>query len=819
MTSHIDDLLDRATVEELVALTAGRDFWHTVPIPRLGIPEMRVSDGPVGARGTRFDGEASICAPCSTLLAATWDVDAVQRIGELLGRETKAKGASVLLAPTVNIHRTPVGGRNFECMSEDPYLTSRVAVHYVRGLQSEGVASCIKHFVGNDTEFERNTIDSRIDQRTLREVYLRPFEAAVTEAGVMAVMTAYNRVNGPWAADSPLLADVLRGEWGFDGLVISDWFGLHSTAEGVTAGLDLEMPGPTLHRGERLLAAIEAGEVSVDDVRTLARRVLELMDRTGALRADGPGPETTRHDQADIHLVRRIAAQGMVLLRNTPATFDPTTAATVLPLQLDGVRRVAIIGPNAALGEVMGGGSAHVTPTSVSTPLDALRSFFDAAGVEVMHAPGCQIHRRLPEMDLRRCSDPVVDIYDDPAGLDDPSATPVSSGTTGTTRLMWVTDPTGQGSANPRFGVRLSTTFTPDVSGVWKFGVESVSPARVIVDGATVIDNVDVPVGGSFFGMGRGEEVAEVNMEAGRGYRLEVEMRHAPVGTGMGGINIGALAPTSGDLLADAIDLAATADLSILVVGTNDNWESEGWDRTTLDLPGVQDALIAGVAQVSPATVVVVNAGSPITMPWLHDVHAVLVSWFPGQEMGNALVDLLSGAAEPQGRLPVTFPLRLEDTPGFEHNPGRNGVANYLEGRLMGHHWYSTIGREPLFPFGFGLGYGCADIADVVANGAYEVECTVANAGDRDAVEVVQIYAHLLERDGLPADEPDQQLVGFAKVAAPAGSSQRVRIALDPRGYRRWDVAADGWTTPALPYELRIGRSVSDIVARVNVQL
>ncbi len=815
MTIDIDDLLDRATVEELVALTAGRDFWHTVAIPRLGIPEMRVSDGPVGARGTRFDGEASICAPCSTLLAATWDVDAVQRIGELLGRETKAKGASVLLAPTVNIHRTPVGGRNFECMSEDPYLTARIAVGYVRGLQSQGVASCIKHFVGNDTEFERNTIDSRIDERTLREVYLRPFEAAVREAGVMAVMTAYNRINGPWSADSPLLAEVLRGEWGFDGLVMSDWFGLHSTADAVKAGLDLEMPGPTLQRGQQLLDAIERGEVTFDDVRTLARRVLQLMQRTGALEADGPGPETTRHDPDDIALVRRTAAQGMVLLRNVPATTDHT----VLPLQLHGVRRVAIIGPNAALGEVMGGGSAHVTPTSVSTPLEALTAHFAAAGIEVEHQAGCQIHRRLPELDLRRCGPVAVDIYDHPEALDDAAATPVSSGTTGTMRLMWVADPTGQGAANPAFGVRIATAFTPDVSGAWKFSVESVSPARILLDGVTLIDNADTPVGGSFFGMGRDEVVAEVQLEAGTEHRLVVEMRHHPVGTGMGGINVGALAPVVGDLLRDAVDAAARADLSIVVVGTNDNWESEGWDRASLDLPGAQDDLVAAVAQVSPATVVVVNAGSPVTMPWLDHVHAVLMSWFPGQEMGNTLVDLLSGAAEPQGRLPVSFPFRLEDTPAFEHNPGRNGVANYLEGRLTGHAWYDTVGREPLFPFGFGLGYGCADITDVVAADAFHVECTVANAGDRDAVEVVQVYAHQLDRDGVARDEPVQRLVGFAKVIAPAGSSQRVTVALDPEAYRRWNVDEHAWGTASGRHELRVGRSSRDFVARVEVSV
>jgi beta-glucosidase len=625
-------------------------------------------------------------------------------------------------------------------------------------------------------------------------------------------MTAYNRINGPWSADSPLLADVLRGEWGFDGLVMSDWFGLHSTAEGVQAGLDLEMPGPTLHRGQQLLDAIDSGAVSVADVRACARKVLELMDRTGALHADGPAPETTRYDAQDIELVRRIAAQGMVLLRNVPVVADHA----LLPLQLEGVRRVALIGPNVALGEIMGGGSAHVTPTGVSTPLDALTEYFAVHGVEVVHRPGCQIHRALPELNLRRTAGMTVDIFGDPADLDDPDATPLHTGTTGTMRLMWVSDPTGRGAANPLFGVRLTSVFTPDVAGEWKLGVESVSPARIILDGTTLLDNTDVPIGGSFFGMGRDEAVVDVAMEAGREYALVIEMRHTPVGTGMGGINIGALAPVHGDLLADAVDAAADADLSIVVVGTNDNWESEGWDRTTLELPGRQDELVRRVAEVSAATVVVVNAGSPITMPWLADVHAVLLAWFPGQEMGNALVDLLSGAVEPQGRLPVTFPFRLEDTPAFEHHPWRNAVADYREGRLVGHQWYDTVGREPLFPFGFGLGYGSTHITDIAALDPYTVECTVT-AGGCDAVEVVQVYAHLLDRDDIPRDEPEQRLVGFVKVIAPAGTSQRVTIGLDPDGYRRWDLDAHAWSTQSCRHELRIGRSSRDIVARVEV--
>ena len=346
-------LVDELTLAEQVALLAGVDFWHTAGVERLGIPALRVSDGPVGARGTRFDGPASLDVPCSTALAATWDPTLVERIGEVLGRETKAKGAGVLLAPTVNLHRTPTGGRNFECMSEDPYLTSRIAVAYVRGVQSEGVASCIKHFVGNDTEFERMSIDSRIDERTLRELYLAPFEAAVREAGVLAVMTSYNRINGPFAADSqPLLRGVLRGDWGFDGLVMSDWFGLHSTVDALVAGVDLEMPGPTRFRGQALLDAVERGDVPVEHVRDAALNVLTLMDRVGALAGDGPGPELTRDDPVDRALIRRAGAQGMVLLRNEP---DASGSAT-LPLAAAALHRVAVIGPNAAVGQLMGGG-------------------------------------------------------------------------------------------------------------------------------------------------------------------------------------------------------------------------------------------------------------------------------------------------------------------------------------------------------------------------------------------------------------------------------------------------------------------------------
>ena len=808
-----DSLVESLTLEEQVSLLAGTDFWHTVPIERVGIPSMRVSDGPVGARGTRFGGgPSSIAVPCSTLLAATWDPGLVQRVGELLGREARAKGARVLLAPTVNLHRTPIGGRNFECMSEDPYLTARVAVAYVRGVQSEGVASCIKHFVGNDTEFERNTIDSRIDERTMRELYLVPFEAAVKEAGVLAVMTSYNRINGPWAADSAALIEgVLRGEWGFDGLVISDWFGLHSTAEAIAAGLDLEMPGPTRHRGAQLVAAVGDGSAAAGDVRRAAVNVLRLMDRVGAFDDGQPGPETTRHSPDDVALTRLAAAQGIVLLRNESRSSTP-----VLPLDLAALRRVAVIGPNAAVGQAMGGGSAHVTPTSLAQPLDSLRARLGVAGVEVTHAVGCNINKRLPELESRLCAPIRVDYFDDPSALDDRAAVAVRTGS-GTMRMMWVKDPVGRSDSNPRFGARLATTFTPDVSGNWSLGVESVAPTRLLIDGVVVIDNESVPTGGSFFGNGKAELTASVEVEAGHDYLLEVEVRHHSTGHGLGGVNVGGQAPLGENQLGEAVDVAASADCSVVIVGTNDDWECEGWDRTTMDLPGDQNELIAQVAAAGQRTVVVINAGSPVNMPWLDQVDAVLMAWFPGQQMGDAIADVLLGDVEPQGRLPVTFPARLEDTPAFEHHPGRNGVANYAEGRLIGYRWYATVGRRPLFAFGFGLGYADVQITAARRASGAVIDVDLANVSDRDGVQVVQVYtAHAgsAERRG---DEPALQLVGFAKAAVPANGVRTVRVELDPRAMHTWNVADHDWIPADGPFELCIGTSSVDIALRLAV--
>jgi beta-glucosidase len=384
---------------------------------------------------------------------------------------------------------------------------------------------------------------------------------------------------------------------------------------------------------------------------------------------------------------------------------------------------------------------------------------------------------------------------------------------------MWFGDPLGRRGAGHDFAARFTMGFTPDVSGEWQFGVESVGLVTISLDGELALDNTDAPLGGSFFGNGRFEKVQTFVVEAGRRYEMVMELRHRSTGMGVGGLNVGAMAPIIGDQVADAVALAARSDISVLVVGTNDDWESEGWDRTDIELPGEQNRLISEVAKVSKRTVVVVNAGSPVAMPWLNEVDAVLYSWFPGQEFGEALVDVLTGVREPSGRLPVTLPKRLEDTPAAEHHPGRNGAAKYLEGRLIGYRWFDTVGREPLFPFGFGLGYANIEISDAAASGTHAVATTVTNSSPRDGVQVVQVYAHLMNRDGLASDEPDQRLVGFARVLVPAHSSVNALVQLDADAYRAWNVESCSWTQWSGEVQLRVGTSSRHHSHIVHVQL
>ena len=776
------------TVEQKIQLLAGADQWHTAGFASPPVPVIRTSDGPAGVRGTSWDGERSGSFPCGSALGATWDPELIRDVGRALAREARSKHAHVVLAPTVNLHRTPIGGRNFECFSEDPVLTAELAVAYIEGLQEEGIAACVKHFVGNDTEFERMSISSEIDERTLRELYLVPFEAAVRRAGTRTVMAAYNRLNGTFCSEhSWLLTDLLRGEWGFDGLVMSDWYGTHSAGASLRAGLDLEMPGPPRERGPRLQEALAAGDVDEADVDRSVARLLALAEWTGAT-VDQPTDEVTADDAATRDVIRRAAARAAVLLKNDTG---------LLPLS-PAVRSIALIGPNARYGRVQGGGSARVRPVHRPGPLDALTS----RGFEVTFEPGGSIARFLPTVH----GEFTIELVDGEGVV----------ARADTDRLSWREgDPLVYRGDTTAVDARITGGFVPDAAGAWEFGVRAIGPVTLVVDGDVVIDVPAGRTGGAFYGLGGPEERATVELEAGR--RCEVVVHYPATGDPARRVLVGARPVSTGGHIEHAAAAAADADVVVVVVGTDDNWETEGEDRAGMSLPGDQDELVAAVAAANPSTVVVVNSGSPVTMPWLGEVSAVLQLWFPGQELGDALADVLTGAEEPGGRLPVTFPVRIEDTPAYAHYPGTGGRAVYAEGAFIGHRWYDREGIAPLFPFGHGLGYTTFSIrptglSGTTADGA-DVTVEVTNTGHRRGSEVVQVYV------GPPAGDPARplrHLAGFGRVDLEPGQTEQVAIELGRRAFAVWGQGQ--WTVPAGVYELWIGRSSRDLVSAGTVR-
>jgi beta-glucosidase len=791
VSDRIDKLVAELTLDEKAALAAGIDLWHGPGVERLGIPPLKVTDGPSGARGKQWSGQPSANFPCGTALGATWNPALIREVGVRLGIETKRKQAHALLAPTVNIHRHPLAGRNFECYSEDPYLSARIVVGYITGVQSQGVACTVKHFVANDSEFERMTISSELDERTLREISLVPFEAAVTEAGTWAVMTAYNRVHGTYCSEHAGLLGVLRDEWGFDGVVMSDWYGTHSTADAANAGLDLEMPGPPQWFGEKLADAVRAGEVAEATVDDKVRRVLGLLERTGRLDDTGPHAEECIDDPADRDVARRAAAESFVLLHND---------GNALPIASDAVRTIAVIGPNADAIVIQGGGSARVTPHPPVSPLAGLRARFEAAGVEVAHERGCFSSKRTPILDERVLLEPLrVEYF---AGRER-AGDPVRVETMPSARMQYLGS-AGDGIPD-EFSVRMSGTFVAPEDGAWTFTLVQAGRARLHFDGELLVDNWN-PSGRSdaFFGAGSAEARGTVELVAGAQHALEVEYTGAP---GFGGLEVGCLPPSPRDLMDRAVALAQRADAVICVVGTDHDWESEGHDRESMTLPAPQDELVQKVVAENSRTIVVLNAASPVEMPWCDDVGAVIQAWFPGEEWGNALADVCSGDVSPSGKLPTTMPYRLEDTPAFTSYPGERGTVNYGEGVFCGYRWYDTRDIAPRFPFGHGLSYTTFDLGEPTWDGS-AARVRVTNTGTMRGAEVVQCYVRDVEAS---VARPKQELKAFAKVWLDPGASEEVVLTLDDRAFAFWDVAAQDWTVEPGDFELRIGTSSRNI--------
>ncbi|MEN9473510.1 MAG: hypothetical protein RIS48_230 [Pseudomonadota bacterium] len=806
----IESLLDQMTLQEQVALLSGADFWTTFPVPRLDIPAVKVSDGPNGARGGIFkDGPSTACFPAGIALAATWNPDLVQQAGAALGQEALLKGARVLLAPTVNLQRTVFNGRNFECHSEDPWLSSEMAVAYVRGVQSQGVAATIKHFVGNESEYQRMTMSSDIPERALRELYLLPFERAVKEAGVWAVMTSYNRLDGTFAADHRrLVTQVLREEWGFDGLVMTDWFAGHDTVLSVQAGTDLEMPGPARERGDKLVQAVNQGRLPAQAVRDCARRVLRLMQRVGSFQ--DPVIPAERADDLPAHraLIRELGAQGCVLLKNESRT---------LPLEKTPGARVALIGQAALVPQIMGGGSATVNAHYRIAPIDALRAQWPQASFT--HSVGADIHRWVPVLRA-----PVTIEYFDSPDLAGPV---VHVQQVDSTEQMW-TEHRPEGVTGQHFSARARLDYVAQQSGHYQFSLISAGRSRAFINGQLAVDAWSGwSRGETYFTFGCDEVVHARDLQAGETCQITIEYSSAtPEPIPLRALRFGAHRVLGEPDIAAAVQAASEADLAVVFAGLNAEWDNEGLDRNRLELPQRQNELIARVVAANPRTVVVLQTGSPVTLPWLDAVPAVLQAWYPGQECGNAIADVLLGAAEPGGRLTQTWPLRESDSVAFGqplNYPGQDGHVRYDEGLFIGYRHYQQRGLQTLFPFGHGLSYTEFEYGPLrglpsrfKAGDSITVEVPVRNTGRRAGQAVVQLY---VQDEACSVQRPLRELKGFAKLQLEAGESGLARLTLTMRAFAFFDDSRAAWVAEAGRFQLQAGVSVDQIMASATVEL
>ncbi|WP_431873256.1 glycoside hydrolase family 3 C-terminal domain-containing protein [Amycolatopsis sacchari] len=759
-TASTGDPVSRMTLEEKVSLLHGAtdpaslgQAGYLPGVPRLGIPEVRLTDGPAGIRVTR----PATALPAPVALAATFDPATARDYGRVLGEEGRSLGQDVLLAPMTNIVRVPQAGRNFETLGEDPLLAGALVAAEVRGIQEAGLIATVKHYAANNFENGRQTVSADVDERTLREIYLPAFEAAV-RAGAGAVMASYNRVNGVYASENAhLLTEILRGDWGFRGFVMSDWGATHSM-EAILAGLDMEMPGGTYFAA--LVTAVREGRIPESVVDTATRRVVTQLRRFGAPKTRPP-LDRAGHARA----ARRFAAAGAVLLRNENA---------VLPLT--GLRSVAVIGPTARSPLVGGGGSAHVVPEFAESPLDALAR---RAGRPLPYAPG-------------------VDLDGVPV--------PASALSTGTI------DFTGS-AALPAGTTRTWTgTLTAPETGDYDLRIQGSGAVQSFQGGISLtLDGTRIGSVGAIFGGnsrllatgdGLGNAGTVVHLEAGQPHQFTITATGA-ADTPLQ-VRLAWVTPARRrQALDEAVALASSAR-TVLLFAFNEG--TEGQDRPGLALPDNQDPVVAAVAAANPRTVVVLNTGDPVTMPWLDRTAAVLQMWYPGQEGADATAALLLGEANPGGKLPVTYPKREADAPTAppERYPGVNGHAQYSEGIFVGYRHYDAHDVEPLFPFGHGLSYTRFHYSDLSVRGR-QVEFLLRNTGDRAGAEVAQVYL------GPPASVPvpmARQLAAFARVELRPGESRRIRLELPGRALSYW---SGGWRVVPGDREVQVGSSSRDI--------
>lgn len=813
-----DPTLDRCTrilavmsLDEKIALLSGKDFWSTSPVERLGIPSLRMADGPTGLRSVNSD--PATVFPVGAALAASFNPDLVGEVSAAIGREAIAHGVDVLLAPGINIQRTPLGGRNFEYYSEDPVLAGTIGVAYVNGVQSQGVGTSVKHFAANNQEHRRMDSSSDMGERALREIYLAGFEQVVREAAPWTVMSAYNRINGVFCSQNEwLLNVVLKGEWNYQGVVVSDWGAAKNTAGCAKGGLDLEMPGPARVYGLSLKHAVEEGEVAVETIDDHALRVLGLIERCGLLDGNPKAAQAQAHGCAHRELARRAATEAMVLLKNEEA---------ILPLRA--TDRLAVIGVLADFPAIQGGGSSQVTPERIISPLDGLCEHF-SGGSQIVFERGVDAEPRTPTINPRllltgQGENGLTAIYFANPDFD---GAPVLERTESWLSKLGFGE-AAQSDDDLAFSVEWTGVLRPRFSGQHRFEILHSNPDVCLeIDGTMLVaETTPRETELLYMILPLNRRHAVIGLEAGRDYPIRIRYSQPAEGSirafNIFDVKLREPAPDR----ERAIAAARTSDVVLVFVGPGTTAETEGMDRASMRLPEAQNALIEDIAAINPNIVVCVNCGGPVEMPWADKVKAIVQCWLPGQEGGHAIADVLTGVVNPSGKLPVTFPVRYTDNPTYLHYPGGARV-HYGEGLYVGYRHYDAAEVAPLYPFGHGLSYTRFALADIVAPesaAAFEditVELTITNTGMLAGAEVVQLY---LEHVNPAETMPVRQLKAFAKRHLAVGEQSHVSLRLQGRAFAWYDVDGGGWTVTPGHYRLHIGTSSRNLVAACDIEI
>lgn len=796
---RVNELLSQLTLDEKLAMISGYKVYKSPGVPRLGIPEIKMTDGPIG---TRNDGK-STAYPSEICLASSWDTSLANAFGVAQAHDGRARGDHIILGPAMNIYRVPIDGRNSEYMGEDPYLVGTMAAHVVQGIQSQGVVSTVKHYAANNQEYHRMTVSAQVDERTLREIYLRQFQIAVTQGHPWAVMCSYNKINGTYSsANHWLLSDVLKGEWGYPGIVMSDWGATHDTLGPANAGLDLEMPGQEWFTPAKLKPLIDSGKVSMETIDWKVRRILRMEVAMGFINSDRKIADIPLDDPSSRATARKIAEEGIVLLKNQD---------DLLPLDRMKVKSIAVIGPNADPAITGCGGSSYVDPFN---PVSSLKGIQNAAGgVEVSYIPASEKN----EIQAIMAHTMYVPLDNSTMGVKAEffNGRDLSGGPVVTRQMKKVDGHWGKkrtpapGLASDNFSARYTAKIRPAADGMYVFSLTSHEGSRLFIDGEEVID--------MWSSHGEQQDNIHRKLKGGKTYDIRVEFFSAWPNCG---VQFG-WGPARPLFTGEQAEKIAHADAAILCVGFNPQWESEGFDRTYA-LPQDQNALIEKVEAMNPHTVVVINCGGNVEMaPWIDKTAGLIQEWYPGEEGGAALADILFGNVCPSGRLPATFEKRWEDCAAYGNYPGKNDKVDYKEGVFVGYRWFDAKGIEPRYPFGFGLSYTNFELSHLKIHkskdyhGQILLTAEVKNTGHREGADVVQLYVGQ-DHPSLPT--PPRKLAGYERVNLLPGETKTVHFWVSGSTLAYWHQGTNQWSTDPGNYHVWVGESSRDLPLSAGVE-